>query len=45
MFDITIKDNYLTDVEQVREFAIKYNNWRSSYLAVFIFLLLKNSAG
>ena len=30
MFDITIKDNYLTDVEQVREFAIKYNNWRIS---------------
>ena len=30
MFNITIKDNYLTDVEQVREFAIKYNNWRIS---------------
>ena len=30
MFDITIKDNYLTDVEQVREFAIKYKNWRVS---------------
>ena len=30
MFDITIKDNYLADVDHVREFAIKYKNWRIS---------------